>query len=105
MWLEKNHCLKLAEMVIFCNLLVLVVISPFNVRSKICMSTSCASCAPFHVRSKIAPHMERSNADFAPDMERRHSFRDQKFIKSDIFASFQRLFKPAVFRSLLTDPV
>ena len=60
-------------------------VSPLHVRSKVFM-------APFHVRSigpfyvwtkdcKFARHLEGSNADFAPHMQRRHSFRDKQIAK------------------------
>ena len=87
-------------------------ISPFYVRSKVCMAPfnvrSKVCIALIHVRSKVckfAPHMDGSNADFAPHMlgsqadfaphmTQRHSFRDQIITKAAIFTNFQReLFK------------
>ena len=63
--------------------------SPLYVRSKVCI-------APFQLPSKvcIAPHMDGSHADFALQLERRHSFNDQIGAKNACFANGQReLFK------------
>ena len=45
-----------------------------HVQSKVCI-------APFHVWSKFAPQMERSNADFARHIERTHSITNQIFFE------------------------
>ena len=61
-----------------------VCMAPIHVRSKVCI-------APIHVQSKFvhfAPCMEKSNADFAPHMEWRHSFRVQKITQIAISAKF-----------------
>ena len=66
-----------------CNLSYLLVtetMSPLVVWSEVCM-------AHFNVPSTvcitpITPHMDGSNADFAPHMEQRHSFRDQIITKT-----------------------
>ena len=59
--------------------------APFHVRSRVCI-------ASIDVRSKLckfAPHIDGCNADFAPPMDQRHSFRDKIISKTAIFANFQ----------------
>ena len=56
------------------------------------------------MRSKFAPHMEGSNADFAPHFEQRHCFKDQKMAKIAISANFQtELFLTHIFVMRLYD--
>ena len=54
--------------------------APFNVQSKDCI-------ALIHVRSNL--HMEGRHADFAPHIERGHSFRDQIIAKPVTFTIFE----------------
>ena len=56
-----------------------------HVQSKVCI-------APFHVWSKFAPQMERSNADFARHIERTHSITNQKNFEILKFLLFKFLY-------------